>query len=159
MRRRHRRKNNQRKIIIFSLIGLLFIMVVGYSAFQTNLNINVKGNIVERSRVIQSWTNSSSEDFHTTYYKENIVSATFLDSNAVPSDAVESWDVSVDKDKGVMAYVVTNTDDNTKYDLYIGANKGVIANENSSSLFYKFINLASIDFNNNFDTSNVINMS
>lgn len=162
MRRRHnnrRRKNNQRKIIVFSLIGLLFIMVAGYSAFQTNLNINAKGTIKEKSRIIKSWTSSSNEDFHTDFYRENIVSATFLDSSAVPSNAVESFDVSADKKKGVMAWVVPSTEDNTKYDLFIGAKDGVIANENSSYLFYIFEGLKSIDFGNNFDTSNVTNMS
>ena len=58
-----------------------------------------------------------------------------------------------------MAYVIPNSEDNTKYDLYIGADGGVIANENSAYLFYSFINLKSIKFNNNFDTNNVINMS
>ena len=130
----------------------------GYAAFQTNLNITVKGNIVDRSRVIQSWGETSNEDFHTDYYRENIVSATFLDDARVPSNAVESWDVSETKDRGVMAYVVPNDEDNTKYDLYIGAKDGVIANEDSSWLFYEFVGLASINFNNSFDTSHATNM-
>lgn len=43
----HRRKKckKQSKIIVVLLIGLLCIMGAGYAAFQTNLNINVKGNI------------------------------------------------------------------------------------------------------------------
>ena len=134
-------------------------MVVGYAAFETNLNISAKGNIVDRSRVIKNWSSTSNEDFHTDYYRENIVSATFLDDARVPSNAAESWDVSASRDKGVMAYVVPNNEDNTKYDLYIGANGGVIANENSSYLFYQFINMKNINFKNNFDTSNVTNMS
>ena len=40
-----------------------------------------------------------------------------------------------------MAWVIPNSEDSTKYDLYIGANDGVIANENSSYLFGKFIAL------------------
>lgn len=43
MKRRRRKK--QRSLIIISSLTLLFIMTVGYAAFQTNLNINVKGNI------------------------------------------------------------------------------------------------------------------
>ena len=154
-----RKYKKQRKIIVVSLIAFLFIMVGGYAAFQTNLNITAKGNIVDRSRVIQSWTETSNEDFHTDYYKENIVSATFLDDARVPNNAVESWDVSESKDKGVMAWVVQNSEDNTKYDLYIGANGGVIANKDSSSLFFNFVGLKSIEFAENFDTSNVVNMS
>ena len=49
-RRRLTRKERkkQRKIIIVSMIGLFCIMTAGYAAFQTNLNINAKGNIVSK---------------------------------------------------------------------------------------------------------------
>ena len=158
-RKTRRQTKKQRKIIIISLICFMFIMVGGYSAFQTNLNIIAKGNIKEKSRVIQSWTSTSNEDFHTDYYRENIVSATFLDTSNVPYNATESWNVSEDKEHGgVMAWVIPNEKDNTKYDLYIGANKGVIANEDSSYLFYNFINAKTIEFNNNMDTSQTVNM-
>ncbi len=50
MRRRKRRK--QRKIIIISSLTLLFIMTVGYAAFQTNINITAKGNILEKGITI-----------------------------------------------------------------------------------------------------------
>ncbi len=156
-RRKKRSKIN--KAIIVSAICLLFVITIGYAAFQTNLSITAKGNIIERSRVIQSWGQYSNEDFHTAYYRENIVSISFLDSNNVPDNATENWDVSESKDKGVMAWVVPNVEDNTKYDLYIGATDGVIANTDSSYLFYNFSGITVIDFNNNFDTSNVTNMA
>ena len=159
-RHRPRRRKTSRKIIIITSVCLLFIMTAGYAAFSTNLNITAKGNILEKSRVIQSWNQTSNEDFHSNYYKENIVSATFLDTSEVPDNATESWNVSEDKEKGgVMAWVVPNSEDSTKYDLYIGANNGVIANENSSNLFYNFINMEEITFNDNFDTSKVTDMS
>ncbi len=159
MRKIRRKRNKQRKIIVISLTCFLFIMVGGYAAFQTNLNITAKGNIAQKSRVIQSWTNTDNTDFHSDYYKENIVSATFLDNNDIPSNAVESWNVSEDKNHGgVMAWVVQNSEDNTKYDLYIGVDGGVIANEDSGWLFFAFLNLANIEFNNNFDTSNATTM-
>ena len=78
MKKYKRRKRNKQKIIIItSICSLLLIMSIGYAAMNTNLEINAKGNIVEKSKVIQSWTNNSNEDFHTDYYRENIVSATF----------------------------------------------------------------------------------
>lgn len=46
MRKIRKRRNKQRKIIVISLIAFLFIMVGGYAAFQTNLNIAAKGNII-----------------------------------------------------------------------------------------------------------------
>ena len=134
-------------------------MTAGYAAFQTNLSITAKGNIKEPSKIIQSWGQYSNEDFHTDYYRENIVSATFLDTNQVASNATESWDVSEDGKGGVKAWVVPNAEDNTKYDLYIGAKDGVIANEDSSYLFYNFIGMKTVDFQNNFDTINTTNMS
>lgn len=54
-----------------------------------------------------------------------------------------------------MAFVVPNSEDGTKYDLYIGAAGGVIANSNSRLLFFNMRALENINFNNNFDTSNV----
>lgn len=156
---RREKRSRRKKAIIVSTLCLLFVMTAGYAAFQTNLSITAKGNIKEPGRIIQSWGQYSNEDFHTDYYKENIVSANFLDTNQVASNATESWDVSEDGKGGVKAWVVPNTEDSTKYDLYIGANGGVIANENSSYLFNNFSGLQEINFNDNFDTINALNMS
>lgn len=157
--RRYRRKRKNNKIIIIGSLCLLLCLCVGYVAFSTNLSITAKGNIKEKSRVIQAWSSTDQTDFHSDFYKQNIVSATFLDNANVPSNAVESWNVSEDVSHGgVMAWVIPNSGDSTKYDLYIGANDGVIANEESYYLFYNFVNIKNINFNNNYDTSNVINM-
>ena len=43
------RETRKRKIIIFSLIGILLLMAIGYAAFQTNLD--VKGN----SQITSNW--------------------------------------------------------------------------------------------------------
>ena len=152
------RKKRQNKIIIISTLSLLLFLCVGYAAFSTNLSITAKGNVKEKSRVIQSWEETSQTDFHSDFYKENIISATFLDNNKVPGNVAEYWNVSEDKENGgVLAWVIPNSSDNTKYDLYIGAKGGVIANENSSYLFAWFTNIKEINFDNNFDTSNATN--
>ena len=154
------RMRKQKKALIIGSLSLLLFLCVGYAAFSTNLSITAKGNIKEKSRVIQSWDMNSQTDFHSDFYKENIVSATFLDNNKVPSNAAESWNVSEDKENGeVLAWVVPNSSDNTKYDLYIGAKGGVIANIDSSFLFYNFQNVVNINFDDNFDTSNSTDMS
>ena len=160
MRRIRRKKEKQKKkIIIISTFLFLIIMTSGYAAFSTNITLHAKGNIKEPSRVIQSWDENSQTDFHSDYYKQNIVSITFLDNNNVPDNAAESWDVSEDGKGGVKAWIVPNSEDNTKYDLYIGAKDGVIANEDSGYLFYNFRELKEINFNNNYDTSNAKDMS
>ena len=151
---RHRR-GKQKKILIIGTLSLLLFLCAGYAAFSTNLGITAKGNIKEKSRVIQAWDANSGTDFHSDFYRQHVVSATFLDNNNIPSNATESWNVSEDKENGaVMAWVVPNNNDNTKYDLYIGAPAGVIANEDSSYLFYDIPSLRTIDLNNNFDTKN-----
>jgi len=48
MRRKHRRKN-QKKIIIFSMIGLVCLFSVGYAAFSSEFLISGKGTIVEQT--------------------------------------------------------------------------------------------------------------
>ena len=58
-----------------------------------------------------------------------------------------------------MALAISSSSDNTKYDLYIGFKDGVIANENSNYYFYNFQNIKSINFDDKFDTSNVMDMS
>ena len=154
-----KKKKKQKKILIIGSLSLLLFLCVGYAAFSTNISLKAKGNIKDKSRVIQAWSSTDQTDFHSDYYKENIVSATFLDNADVPSNATESWNVSEDKTHGgVMAWVIPNDEDSTKYDLYIGAQDGVIANEDSGSLFYDFRTLENINFNNNFDTSNATQM-
>ena len=58
-----------------------------------------------------------------------------------------------------MAWVIADESDSSKYHLYIGGEGGVIANKDSSYLFYNFTNLQEITFGDNFDTSKVTSMS
>ena len=153
------RRKKQKRIIIIASLSLILFLYVGYAAFSTNLNITAKGNIKEKSRLIQSWGQNSQTDFHSDFYKQNIVSVTFLDNNNVPSNATASWNVSEDKENGeIMAWVVPSESSTTKYDLYIGAKGGVIANPDSSWIFNGFISVKSFNFNNNYDTSNATTM-
>ena len=166
MRKYKRRRKNQNKIILIGMFSLLLFFSIGYAAFQTNITLTAKGNIKKKSTTIKNYSNyyinynwsSDAPDFYSEKYRTKILNITFLGNNDVPSNAIESWDVSVDGKKGVMAYVTANTDDNTKYDLYIGADGGVIANKDSSFAFSDFPSLQNINFNNNYNTSNVTNM-
>ena len=108
--------------------------------------------------IIQSWASNASTDFHAEEYRTNIITATFLDNKDVPEGAT-SWDVSSEKNGSVMAWIIPDETDSTKYHLYIGGDRGVIANKDSRYLFRNFTNLQKITFGDNFDTSNVTNMS
>ncbi len=90
--------------------------------------------------------------------KNKIESVTFKSTTDVPSDSIDSWDASLNKDGSVMAYY-KDDDKNDLYELYIGAQGGVKAPSDSSNLFAYFTNLKTIDFGSSFNTYNVVNMA
>ena len=71
------------------------------------------------------------------------------DLNAIGRDA---WDISAERDNSVMAWMEDGC-------LHIGAEGGVIANENCTEIFSSFTSLTDVSFNGAFDTSNVTNMN
>ena len=94
--------------------------------------------------------------------RNQIVSITFCDNlNGIDeSDVVERWDVSANQDQHVYAWTKKSDEDNSyDYDLFIGADGKVTANEDCSNLFRHYYSLQTINFNNCFVTSNVTNMS
>lgn len=83
---------------------------------------------------------------------ENIKRIVFLNnSNSAPSDAE---DFSKNKDKSVVGWYANDA-------LYIAPTNGnkIIANKDSSFMFYNCINLSHIDGLKNLDTSGVLNMA
>lgn len=103
-----------------------------------------------------------SNAFYATAYRDHIQSITFLNTNEMPAGAAAVWDIT-DTNFGtagsVMAAVVVNESDASKYDLYIGAKGGVEAPVNSNSLFSGFSSLTTIKDASNFDTLNVTSMN
>lgn len=86
--------------------------------------------------------------------RARIKTVTFLDSlDGMPKDA---WDVSAEGKKKVMAWVKLR--DDGFYDLYIGGNGGVVANEDSCYLFQHYTYVEEIRMNGNFHTENVMDM-
>ena len=108
--------------------------------------------------IMQNWAWTSKTDFHATTYKTNIISATIVNHTEVPGNATASWDVSTAKDGSVMAWVVADSTNPVKYNLYIGGKGGVAANPDSSYLFYEFGGIINMNLQL-LDTSNVTNMS
>ena len=108
--------------------------------------------------IIQSFDSYSNEDFHSSNYKEKIKTVTIVNNKNIPANKIDSFDVSANKDGSVMAWLLPNESDASMYDLYIGGNGGVIANQNSSYLFYRFYNIDSMNLDL-LDTSRVTNMS
>lgn len=103
----------------------------------------VKSEVAKIS-TLQSWTATSTTDFHSLAYRESIIITEFLETNMVPSNTIESWDVSETKDGSVMAWVMEDTENPGMNNLYIGGDESVYANPDSSDLFYGFKNLKEI---------------
>ena len=110
------------------------------------------------TNLMRSYSGGSQADYHNDAYREKITSIEFLNNKNIPSDAVQSWDVSERQDGSVMAWIVNDSENVGYYKLYIGGDGGVIANPNSSNLFSEFRKVKKIDLNN-LNTSNVTNMN
>ena len=88
--------------------------------------------------------------------RSSFESITTLDSKQVSNNAIDSWDVSEKQNGSIMAWY-TDSDNNGKYELYLGQDGGVVANPNSRFLFARFSALNSIDLSH-LDVSHVVNM-
>ena len=98
---------------------------------------------------------------NTKYTADLMSSITFVANKNVPSTAEASWDVSyTNGDNEVIAWVIPNTEDSTKYDLYIGFDNTIIqAPKVSKSLFGGYTNCTIINNLTMLDTSTVTDMS
>ncbi len=102
---------------------------------------------------------SGLKDMQTSSTVENCVETiTFTKINDVPNNAIQSWDGSESQNRSIMVWVLDEDNDNL-YEIYIGQEGGVKANQNSSYLFFRFYNMTQINGLENLDTSSVTNMS
>ena len=101
----------------------------------------------ENLPMMEVYTASSSGDYHKYYNK--VYSVTFLDSidetSMNASDTVDKWDVSAADDGSVMAWMKKNAENSSLYDVYIAGEGGVLANPDSSFIFYLFSSLEKVD--------------
>ena len=108
--------------------------------------------------VLKATTQDDTTAFRSATYKSKIKTLTFEDEINVPETATESWDLGVNQNGNVMAYVIPNTTDSTYYDLYIQSDTQLYANRDMS---YWFAALTYVDEINNLellDTSKTTNM-
>ena len=107
---------------------------------------------------IDTYNNRLKDTYLSDTYRDKIKTITLGNSINVPNNAVISWDIGVNQNNKIMAYLLTNNQDNTMYDLYIQGDGELKANADSSYLFSEMSNLESINNLTILDTSNVINM-
>ena len=114
--------------------------------------------------IMKSYRYNSSTDYHSSTYKSKITSVVTKDNLDIPTSAIEYWDVSAAGDGSVIAYVEDDGSGNGTYKVTIGGQGGVIANPNSSYLFYGdndnncFSSLETVDLTY-LDTSQVTTMN
>lgn len=114
MRRKKQRK--QRKIIILSMVSLLCVMTIGYAAFQTNLNISAKGNIVGKvltiSKLKDKYCNQTSGDglYNDLYEEDRCVYKGLNPNNYITfNDEKAGWRiVSIESDKTLKIIKIDN---------------------------------------------------
>ena len=102
----------------------------------------------------------TSKAFWQSAYKDKISTVDILTNKDVPSDAVESWDVSKNGNGAVMAWIIDDSENSGMYKLYIGGDGGVYAPSNSLSLFSGYISFCKTTTMNlgNLNTSKVTSM-
>lgn len=91
-------------------------------------------------------------------YRNSITKIIFQNEISNIENAIYSWDISQEQNKGVMAYLVLNKD-TTTHTVYIQSNGNINAPENSNSLFYGFTKLETIENIKYLKTTKVTNMA
>ncbi len=127
---------------------------------NTNIDTILKFNFIkpESTLAMGEKVESTEPFFNGKIAREKIESIEFRPTLDVVDNAVGSWDASLDKNGTVIASY-TDTDKNGLYELYIGGIGIVNAPSNSNGLFYNFINVKNILFEDYFDTSNAVRMA
>jgi len=92
-------------------------------------------------------------------HKADIKKIIFEDTLNPKENASYVYDISSAQNESVMSYLVSDTEDETKYIAYIQSDGEAVANGDSSHLFKKFSALETIDNLNNLNTSKVTTMS
>ncbi|MBR1936543.1 MAG: BspA family leucine-rich repeat surface protein [Bacilli bacterium] len=114
--------------------------------------------VLERP-TIKQYMETTNSDIKSDTYRDNIKIINIGTQINPPNNVIESWDIGVDQNGNVMAYIVQNKDDITKYDLYIQGDGSLYANTNSSYLFYQLRGVEKINNLNLLNTSKTNDMS
>ena len=127
---------------------------------NTNIDTILKFNFIkpESTLAMGEKVESTEPFFNGKIAREKIESIEFRPTLDVVDNAVGSWDASLDRNGTVIASY-TDSDKNGLYELYIGGIGIVNAPSNSNGLFYNFINVKNILFEDYFDTSNAVRMA
>ena len=160
MRKRLVIKNRRKKKAFFSLsLFLVCLIGIGYAIFETDLFLTGSMNVSSYDLpIIDTYENCLKNTYLSDSYRDKIKTISIETTIDVPNNAIISWDIGVAQNGNVMAYLIPNSTDNTKYDLHIQGERGIFANSDSSQLFHNMPNLEVINGLPLLNTSQVENM-
>lgn len=110
-----------------------------------------KVKLVNFMRLTETNPSATSNFLNTTLTRNTIETLTITDDNLVPTDALGSFDVSLNNDGTIKLWYTKGTSDNL-YNVYIGAEGGKVYITNCYYLFSNLTNATKIDLTY-FDTS------
>ena len=156
----------QKKKVFGFILMLIAVVTISFGCKTANAATTPKLMTRESSTYVSGtgdvyYAIGASRSGNTKYTADLISTITFVTNKNVPNTAEASWDASYTSGDGeVIAWVIPNSTDSTKYDLYIGADgEKIEAPINSNGLFENYTNCVSINDLRILDTSSVTNMS
>ena len=145
------KKQYERSREEYEVLGrLVSVLQVRLKTLEKDSEYKIQSQKNQKNVLRHGWRNSVK-------FGKKVLRIVFLDTAF--GCGKQAWDVSEKRDGSVMAWLKKRGGILDRcYDLYIGAEGGVSAPEDSSYLFAGFKGLEELNFQGNFDTSNVRNM-
>ena len=131
----------------------LVLLLGGIVLWWLNNHRRYHDGMLMRNAFESAETEQEEFAFNTQAKRKEVATITFL--NYIDPEVENTVDASAMQNGTVRAWAVPN---GHYYDLYIAAEGGVYAPEDSAGLFREMINLSTIRFNNSFNTSRTENM-
>ena len=115
-----------------------------YLKDKNNIYANVEYNLNDYMLDTPEESQSIFKTMYPTYY-DNFVSVNFINNATVPEGALEVKDPSVSGTGKIKSWLIQNGEN---YELYVGSDKNIYANYNSSKLFANLTKLTSVNLSN-----------
>ena len=146
----------KRKRLMILCLFLLSCVSIGYASLKTKIKNTLNATVKPIPMIMEY---NANHEFFSTTFSQRVKNLYFDDQIDIPYNAIGEWDISVNQDRGVMAYYVANAEDSTMYDLYIEGDGALYANYNSNHALSGFEKLVSINSLEKLSTSLTTNMS
>ena len=156
-----------KKIKKYIIVVLVFGSVVSFTNAKDFIILPIKLNVSFNSKNIMKANSCVYDEYMYEYincggywdYAMDILNVNIMNKMEEIEDYEYKFDVSLNNDGRVIAYLVTSEDDSSYFDLYLIADGLIYANEDASHYFYNMYYLTNVYNIRGLSTSNVTNMS